>query len=135
VQTVAFANVSDYGAWHDETCAQYGIPYPPRDENGAPLILATWTTAFAEPRLIDGYCTVALPADVIDADPTLRALPVLTVRYPAEPGGTTDDNGEPASDIGAPGEIGETYHQTIPPQWTDPETGTVYDTTTGEPIA
>jgi hypothetical protein len=131
--TVAFANEGDFGAWHDTKRAELGIPAPGYDHEGNPAILEQWTTAVVEPRVIDGYWTVTLPADQVAADATLKSLEVLTVKYPSEPGSPVDANGSPISEIAVVPP--EQFHAPIPATWTDPATGTVYDTTTGEPVA
>lgn len=131
--TVAFPNEGDFHSWHDIECAKYGIPFPGHNgATGEPEVTSQWTTAVIEPRVIDGYWTITVTQEQIDADATLKALEVLTVKYPAEPGGDTDANGQPISiiEVVPP----ESFQATKPPTWTDPETNITYDTTTGEVV-
>lgn len=131
--TVAFANQGDFTAWHDAKCLELGIPAPGFIEGQeGPAVEHQWTQAYVEPRVIDGYWTVTLPPEEIAADATLKALEVLTVKYPASPGSDVDEAGQPISAI----EVApiETYGQPKPAQWTDPATGITYDSETGEVV-
>lgn len=131
--TVAFANEGDYHSWHDGKCLELGIPVPGHNQGtGHVAIVAQWTTAYAAPRIIDGYWTVTLSAEEVAADPVLKSLEVLTVKYPATPGGDTDENGQPISIIEVvPPEV---YEKPLPGNWTDPQDGVTYDTRTGDVI-
>lgn len=117
--TVAFASAGDFGAWHDAKCAELGIPHPGYIEGVAvPAMRQQWTTAYATPWNVDGYTCVSLSAEEVAADPVLKGLEVLTVKYPAEPGGDVDAEGQPISELTIPAPD-VPYLQPIPPTWTD----------------
>jgi hypothetical protein len=76
---VRFPNAAAFTTWHDAACAARGIPRPGRNAaTGAVEVDACWTTAWVEPRLVNGQIVVELPDADIAADPTLNALPRVT---------------------------------------------------------
>jgi hypothetical protein len=114
--TVAFANEGDFSAWHDAKRVELGVPFPGYNTaTGEPAVTAQWTTAVVAPVVDDGYWCVTLTAEQVAADPILKSLEVWTFKNPTP---------APPS----------AYEIPLPPTWTDPDTGTVYDTATGEPV-
>jgi len=64
---VAFTD-TDFVAWHDQVCAELGIPYPgANQETDATDPDAQWTTAYVNPW-IDHVDADTLKADLPDAD-------------------------------------------------------------------
>jgi hypothetical protein len=127
--TVVFADADAFNAWHDAECAVQGIPHPGYNaETGEPAITDQWTTAAAAPIIVDGQVCMTTTDEQVAGDPVLAALPTIVVKYPVPPRSDVDENGVPASVITEPE---WDWHQPLPPQWTDPNTGTTYSTDTG----
>lgn len=130
--TVVFADEAAFRAWHDQACADRGIPFPGYvGDSNVPDLTAQWTTALVSPMIVDGQVAASVTEEQAAADPVLSTLPTIVIKYPTEPGGTVDENGDPASVVEIPT---WNWHQPIPPTWLDVETQTTYDTATGDAV-
>lgn len=100
MSTVVFPTEEDFISWHDGKCTELRIPYPATNvETGELDTSAQWMTSYITPVIVDGNLTVTLPDEEVANDPVLSTLQVIEIKYPVPPRGTTDADGNPASDI------------------------------------
>jgi hypothetical protein len=67
VTWVEFSDEAAFNAWHDQKCADLGLPRPgERQSDGAVVLDAQWTTAYVQPVLDGGTIKAFLPeADAV----------------------------------------------------------------------
>lgn len=116
---VVFANAAAFNTYHQAVCIAQAIPHPGyRQSDTALEIMNQWTTSWVQPFYAGPNVLSPIVAEVPDTDVVIYGLTLTS----------------------APG-IGATVTQypstaiAKPPTWTDPNTGFVYNTTTGQRIA
>lgn len=73
---VEFSDEAAFNAWHDQKCADLGLPRPgERQSDGAVVLDAQWTTAYVEP-VMDGRTIKALVPEADAVGLTLSTEPV-----------------------------------------------------------
>jgi len=131
-----FQNQAAWDAYHNAACAANAIPHPGyrASDNSTVMIDAQWTDAHVAPIQMKGTGNVTTwAARVPDADVAtygLNAIPDSAVVYGKDANGMP--NGTVTVTVGGKTYVSEpltiNFRKQKPPTWTDPKTGTVYQT-------
>jgi len=132
-----FQNQAAWDTYHNAVCAAQAIPRPGyrADDNSTVMIDAQWTDAHVAPIQLKGTGNVTTwAAQVPDADVAtygLNAVPDTAVTMGTDPV-TGMPNGTYTATVGGKTYVQEPltvgYRKQKPSTWTDPKTGTVYNT-------
>lgn len=125
-----FQNQAAWDAYHNAACAAHAIPRPGyrADDNATVMVAECWTDAWVDPIQFKQAGNVTTwVARVPDADVAtygLTAIPDSAVVWNLDGSATVTVGGK--TYVSEP--LTMNFRKAKPPTWTDPKTGTVYQT-------